>query len=178
MKQTLRLFLWLAMAFMALQASAQMYIVGDGPFGGWNPAGGVSMTGRPDGTYTYTTTVSGKVYFVFADHLAASSDDWNTFNNNYRYGPKNGNQVVTVNGNWMTTQKSSSDAYYFTGNGSRYVFKFDTINKRFRVETEGEPINPITGHLYILGEAEGNTWDASTGVEMSTTDGHIFTSPT
>ena len=175
MKKTFTLFLTLVVSLLTLQASAAMYIVGDGPFGGWNPAGGVQMTGRPDGTYTYTTTVSGKVYFVFADGLASSSDDWDTFNNNYRYGPNGNNQAVAVNGNWMTTQKSSSGAYYFTGNGSQYILKFDTINKRFRVETEDEPINPITGHLYILGEAQGNTWNPSVGVEMTTTDGNLFT---
>ena len=52
----------------------------------------------------------------------------------------------------------------------------DGINKRFKVTTEGgDPINPVTGHLYILGEAAGNTWAPNVGVEMSTNDGYIFT---
>ena len=50
-KKTLRLFLALVVSLMTLQASAQMYIVGDGPFGGWNPAGGVRMNAKADGTY-------------------------------------------------------------------------------------------------------------------------------
>ena len=54
MKRRFTLFLALVVSLLTLQASAAMYIVGDGPFGGWNPAGGVTMTGKPDGTYTYT----------------------------------------------------------------------------------------------------------------------------
>lgn len=175
MKKTLTFFFALAVSLLTLQASAQMYIVGDAPFGGWNPAGGVLMTGKPDGTYTHTATISGNVYFVFADHLVSSPDDWTTFNNNYRYGPLTDGQVVNVD-TWVTTQKSSEGAYKFTGNGSTYVFKFDTINKRFRVDYEGEPVNPVTGHLYMLGEVEGHAWNPSEGVEMSTADGNVFTS--
>ena len=176
MKKTFTFILSLVVSLMALQASAAMYIVGDGPFGGWNPAGGVTMTGKADGTYSYTATVSGKVYFVFADQRSSSSDDWDTFNNNYRYGPNGGDQAVATNGIWISTQKSAAGAYYFTGNGSQYVFTFDTINKRFWVSGDGGALNPVTGHLFILGEAQGNSWDASMGVEMNTTDGNVFTS--
>ena len=175
MKRRFTLFLALVVSLLTLQAGAAMYIVGDGPFGGWNPAGGVTMTGRPDGTYTYTATVSGKVYFVFADGRSSSSSDWDTFNSTYRYGPEGSDQKIDVE-TWIPTQKSSSGAYYFTGNGTQYVFKFDTINKRFRIEGEIDvPVDPVTGDLYILGEAEGNSWDPSVGVKMNTTDGNLFT---
>ena len=178
MNKTLTFFLALAVSLLTLQASAQMFIVGDGPFGGWNPAGGVRMNAKADGTYNLTTTISGTVYFVFADNQASSTDDWDTFNNNYRYGPNGTDQAVSANDTWISTQKSSAGAYYFTGNGTSYTFTFDTINKRFRIfnESGGGPVNPLTGHLYILGEAEGNSWDPSHGVEMTTTDGNVFTS--
>ena len=178
MKKTLTFFLALAVSLLTLQASAQMFIVGDGPFGGWNPAGGVRMNAKADGTYNLTTTISGTVYFVFADNQASSTDDWDTFNNNYRYGPNGTDQAVSANDTWISTQKSSAGAYYFTGNGTSYTFTFDTINKCFRIfnESGGGPVNPLTGHLYILGEAEGNSWDPSHGVEMTTTDGNVFTS--
>ena len=70
MKKTFTLILSLALSLLALQASAQMYIVGDGPFGGWGstqPNGGVTMTDNGNGTYSYTAAVTGEVYFVFAD---------------------------------------------------------------------------------------------------------------
>ena len=174
MRKTFTLFLALVASLLTLQASAAMYIVGGDPFGGWNPAGGVTMTGNPDGTYNYSTAISGTVFFVFADGL---SSNWSTFNNSYRYGPSGGDTEITVNGNWTSAQKAGDHgAYFFTGDGSTYEFTFDTINKRFKITTEGgEPINPMTGHLYILGEAQGNSWDPSVGVELSTNDGYIFT---
>ena len=177
MKKSITLFLALVVSLLTLQAGAQMYIVGSAPFGDWNPAGGVRMNAKSDGTYNYTTTISGEVYFVFADGLASSSTDWTTFNNNYRYGPSDGDQQVPVNGTWVATQKAGDHgAYFFTGDGSEYVFTFDLNNKRFKIAKEGgSGPNPVTGHLYILGEANGNTWDPSHGVEMSTTDGNIFT---
>ena len=176
MRKTFTFIFALVVSLMALQASAEMYIVGADPFGGWNPAGGVKMTAKNDGTYTYTTAISGTVYFVFADGLVSSSDDWATFNNNYRYGPSSDLEVPT-NGVWTATQKAGDGgAYYFTGNGSRYVFTFDANNKRFKIAKEGGDVNPVTGHLYILGEAQGNSWNPTVGVEMSTTDGNLFTS--
>ena len=173
MKKTFTLLLALVVSMLALQASAAMYIVGNAPFGEWNPAAGVRMTDNGNGMYTYTATISGTVYFVFGTALASSSDDWDTFNNNYRYGPDGVDKQVAVN-TWVTTQKSSSGAYYFTGNGSEYVFTFDFNNKKFQVGSATGP-NPITGELYILGEAEGNSWAPNVGVPMNTTDGNLFT---
>ena len=178
MKKTFTLFLSLVVSLLTLQASAAMYIVGDGPFGGWAPNGGVEMTSQGGGIYTYSATVSGKVYFVFGDGHSSSTGDagWVDFNNNYRYGPKNGDQAVSPNDTWITTQRSTAGAYYFTGNGSSYTFTFDTNNKRFKILNESGPsVNPVTGHLFILGEANGNSWNPSVGVEMNTTDGNIFT---
>ena len=174
MKKTLTFLIALVASLLTLQASAAMYIVGADPFGGWNPASGVAMTANADGTYTYSTAISGTAFFVFADGL---SSNWSTFNNSYRYGPSNGDTEVAVNGNWINTQKAGDHgAYFFTGDGSTYVFTFDTNNKRFKITTEGgDPINPTTGHLYILGEVGGNTWSPNVGVEMSSSNGNNFT---
>ncbi len=176
MKKTFTLLLTLAVSLMALQASAAMYIVGGVPFGNWKPANGVAMEAQPDGTFQYTATISGEVYFVFADGLVASDDDWSTFNSNYRYGPSAGDQQVPTNGSWTTTQKAGDHgAYYFTGDGSSYVFTFDTASKRFKITSEGGTVTPTTGELYILGQAQGNAWSPDTGVAMSTADGNVFT---
>ena len=176
MRKTFTLLLSLVVSLLTLQAGAQMYIVGDGPFGGWNPAGGVRMdiNGTADGTYKLTTTISGDVYFVFADGLAASDDDWATFNSQYRYGPANGDQTVPVDGTWTSTSKAGDHgAYTF---GSQYEFTFDTINKRFKISTGGgTPVVPFTGEVYMLGEVEGHSWAPNVGVPMSSTDGNTFT---
>ena len=123
-------------ALIGFNANAAMYIVGQTPFGNWNPNGGVEMTDNGDGTYTYTATINGTVYFVFGDALA----DWGEFNPNHRYGPANGNEAVTA-GVWKTTQKAGDHgAYYFQGSGDDYVFTFDENNHQFKVEGYVEPV--------------------------------------
>ena len=124
-------------ALVGFNANAAMYIVGQTPFGNWNPGGGVEMTNNGDGTYTYTATINGTVYFVFGD---GQNSDWTTFNNDHRYGPANGNEAVTA-GVWKTTQKAGDHgAYYFQGSGEDYVFTFDETNHQFKVEGYVEPV--------------------------------------
>ena len=171
MRKTFTLIFSLVVSLLSLQASAAMYIVGDAPFGNWNPAAGVQMTNNGDGTYSYTATILGKVYFVFGD---GQSSNWTTFNNNYRYGPTTDGQVVSA-GTWVTTQRSTEGAYVFTGNGSDYVFTFDLNNKKFFIDGDDTPINPVTGDLYLMGEVNGNYWNPNLGVAMSTSDGNVFT---
>ncbi len=119
----------LVTAMTALQASAQMYIVGDAPFGNWSLTDPATMTDNGDGTYSYTAPIEGTVYFVFADGLV---DDWDTFSSNYRYGPTTGGQGETVESDrWVTTQRSTQEAYIFEGDGSTYRITFDKNNLRF-----------------------------------------------
>ena len=154
-------------ALVGLNANAAMYIVGSGIFGNWNPGGGVEMTNNGDGTYSYTTTVDGEVFFVFGDGL---NSDWGVFNSNHRYGPATGDMTISA-GNWITTQKAGDHgAYAFSGNGGEYVFTFDETNHRFKVEGSVLPFNPLTGKLFILGQVNGNNWNPSTGIEMDPLD--------
>ena len=152
----LTLVLSMLIALVGLHANAAMYIVGNTPFGNWNPGGGVEMTLGNDGLYTYTATISGTVYFVFGDGL---SDDWTEFNTDYRYGPANGDTRVTVD-NWVGTQKAGDHgAYVFQGTGEDYVFTFDPANDRFKIEGYVAPIE-ITSYT-VVGPEEvfGSDWD-------------------
>ncbi len=168
----LTLVLSMLIALVGFNANAAMYIVGSNPFGNWNPGNGVEMTDNGDGTYTYTATISGTVYFVFGDGL---NSDWTVFNADHRYGPAAGNEDVTVD-EWVATQKAGDHgSYVFTGSGDDYTFTFDEINSQFKIEGYVEPINPLTGHLYALGQVNGNNWNPSAGIEMNTTDENIFT---
>ena len=168
----LTLVLSMLIALVGFNANAAMYIVGSNPFGNWNPGNGVEMTDNGDGTYSYTATITGTVYFVFGDGL---NSDWDVFNPDHRYGPATGDENVTV-GNWVTTQKAGDHgSYIFTGSGDDYTFTFDEINSQFKIEGYVEPINPLTGHLYALGQVNGNNWNPSTGIEMNTTEENIFT---
>lgn len=126
----------LAMVFTTLQASAAMYIVGHDPFGGWSLSNAAQMIPSEIDyeTYTYSNIIDGTVYFVFGEEL---SDDWTTFNDNYRYGPSevdgNGNQEVTAD-TWVTASKSNEGAFIFTGDGSNYIITFDKLNMFFKIQ--------------------------------------------
>ena len=158
-------------ALIGLNANAAMYIVGDAPFGGWNPGAGVQMTDNGDGTYSYTVELNGQVGFVFGD---GQNSDWVTFNSNYRYGPATGNTTIQA-GNWIATQKAGDHGcYYFTGTGDSYVFTFDKTNSRFKVEGY---VAPIEESYTVCGDNAtifGTTWDpenTANDMTLDTTDG-------
>lgn len=156
MKKTITFMLLLLFALIGLNSNAAIYIVGDAPFGEWNPAAGVEMISQGDGTYTYSTTINGTVYFVFADGL---DSDWDTFNSNYRYGPANGDQTITP-GTWFPTQKAGDHgSYRFTGSGETYEFFFDENRHQFKIDGYVDPLPPFTTYTVagsdpaIFGEA-------------------------
>ena len=168
----LTLVLSMLIALVGLNANAAMYVMGDGPFGGWATDHGTLMTDNGDNTYTFVATISGSVYFCFADGLTENAEDWTGFNA-YRFGPESGNQVVQA-GNWISTQHGGG-AYMFTGSGEEYEITFDSANSKFKIAGYVAPINPLTGHLYALGQVNGNGWNPAAGIEMTTTDENVFT---
>jgi hypothetical protein len=165
-------------ALVGLNANAAMYIVGNNPFGNWHTYTGAEMTDNGNGIYTYVTDqINGTVWFVFADNLTTGdSDDWNTFNGNYRYGPLTSGQAITA-GIEYTTQKSTNGnvSYSFAGTlGESYQFTFDTNTMKFKVEGYVAPV--IINTYSVAGEpAEvfGNpTWnEKATETEMTLVDG-------
>ena len=166
----LTLVLSMMIALIGLNANAAMYIVGDAPFGGWNPGAGVEMT-LDNGVYTYKATITGSVWFVFGTNLDA---DWNVFNPNYRIGPTNGDETVEA-GVEYTTQMAGGNhgAYKFTGSGEEYTITFDEANMKFKVEGYVEPITEetytVAGSLVDL---FGSSWSATdTNNDMTLVNG-------
>ncbi len=130
----------MALVLAFVPARAAIYMVGNSPFGDWNPGRGVEMIDKGNGIYTFTANISNIVWFVFAD---GQSSDWNVFNANYRYGPSgNGSEEVTV-GNTYTTQKSNNNhSYKFVGEGKDYIFTFDANHLTFSITEYQEPDLP------------------------------------
>ena len=129
----------MALVLTFTPARAAIYMVGNTPFGNWNPGNGVEMANQGNGTYTFTTSISGTVWFVFAD---GQDSDWSVFNSTYRYGPANGTEEVNV-GNTYTTQKSNNNhSYKFTGSGKDYTFTFNLSNLTFSIAEYQEPPMP------------------------------------
>ena len=129
----------MALVLAILPVRAAIYMVGNAPFGNWNPGSGVTMTEQDNGIYTYTANINGTVWFVFAD---GQDSDWNTFNANYRYGPKNNTEEVTTGNNYTTQKSNNNHSYKFTGNGSDYTFTFNLNNFTFSINEYQEPELP------------------------------------
>lgn len=147
-------------ALVGFNANAAMYLVGNEPFGeGWDPSKGVEMLDSGNGVYTFKATVTGAVYFCFAENL---DPDWDVFNGQYRYGPTTGADQVVNAGEWITTQKqgNGNGSYKFTGTGDEYTITFDLENMQFKVEGY---VAPITEDVYTVAGSSavlfGTTWD-------------------
>ena len=136
-----------------LPARAAIYMVGNNPFGDWNPGNGVEMTDTGNGIYTLTTNVNGTVWFVFAD---GQDSNWTTFNANYRYGPSgNGSQDVTVGIDYTTQKSNNNHSYKFTGEGLDYKFTFNLNNLTFNIQVYEEPPVPDPTTLRV-GDVNGD----------------------
>ncbi len=152
------------MAAFAFTSQAAYYLVGNAPFGnGWDPSNGVEMTQNADGTYSFTGTVSGSIWFVFADALAESSSDWATFNSTMRIGPTGGDVEVTA-GAWTPFQKAGGDngAYKFTGSGSEYTITLNPFSNKFKIDGYVEPV--VIDTYTVAGtpvSVFGTEWDAT-----------------
>ena len=129
----LTLFLSMMIALIGFNANAALYIVGQAPFGDWQPDAGVEMT-YDNGIYTYKATLSGTVWFVFATQLDA---DWDIFNANYRIGPTDGNKHLLEGVEYSTQMAGGNNgAYSFNGYGVEYTITFDEENMKFKIEAD------------------------------------------
>ena len=113
--------------------SASIYIVGgEGNWSLTEPMG--KMTNLGNGTYVDTLTISAPIYFVFADGGPNEwNDDWTAFNSNYRYGPT-ATTTITTGNQYTTAKRNNNYSYYFTGDGSDYLFTFNVDNNTFIIE--------------------------------------------
>ena len=129
----------MALVLTFTPARAAIYMVGNTPFGNWNPGNGVEMANQGNGTYTFTTSISGTVWFVFAD---GQDSDWSVFNSTYRYGPANGTEEVSVENTYTTQKSNNNHSYKFTGSGKDYTFTFNLSNLTFSIAEYQEPPMP------------------------------------
>ena len=132
-----------------------IYIVGNDPFGNWDPNNGVMMNNNGDGTYSIKKTVNGTIWFVFGD---GQSEDWTTFDREYRFGPNTGSDQSVEVGSWIGTQKqgNSNGAYKLPAKSSgstEYKFTFDLNNMSFIVEDNFDRWDQLQDGVY---------WDGST----------------
>jgi spore coat protein CotH len=143
----------MALVLAVVPAQAAIYMVGNTPFGDWNPGNGVQMTDQGNGIHTLTVNISGTVWFVFSDGL---NSDWNVFNANYRYGPSGGSsQEVFLDNTYQTQKSNNNHSYKFTGSGQDYTFTFNQQNLTFGVTEYEEPSLPDPTTLRV-GDVNGD----------------------
>ena len=164
-----------------LAPASDYYIVGNDPFGGWDPAAGVKMTRNADGSYSYTATINGSVWFVFASGLASN---WEEFHSKYRFGPSGGQDETVEADTWVNTQRQHNGmgAYKFVGSGEEYVFKFypdagiSPTTAKFKIN--GTVNNPTIETYTVAGEPTsvfGTEWDAyNTSNEMTLNSNGVY----
>jgi hypothetical protein len=129
--------------------SASLYIVGgEGNWSLTEPMG--KMTNLGNGTYVDTLSINASIYFVFADGGPDMwNNDWTAFNSLYRYGPT-ATTTITTGVQYTIAKRNNNYSYFFTGDGSDYLFSFDANNLIFRIEKiESQP-------SALLGDADND----------------------
>ena len=157
---------WMMLVLAVMPAQAAIYMVGNHPFGDWNPGNGVEMTDKGNGIYTLTVNVSGTVWFVFAD---GQDSNWTVFNANYRYGPKGSSQEVTIGQDYTTQKSDNNHSYKFTGTGQDYIFTFNLNQLTFNIQEYEEPALPDPFSLQVgdvNGDGEINIADVNSIINL------------
>jgi hypothetical protein len=76
--------------------------------------------------------------------------------------------------------ENGNQDYVFNENGTyNLTFKFNFETKEVTLDAEqtevGPVVDPLTGHLYIVGQVNGNNWNPSTAIEMTAGENNVFT---
>ncbi len=127
-------------------SSAGIFMVGT--LNDWDPLTGIPLESEDGNIFTYTTTLSGEVYFIFTNAQLA----WSVINNGeHRFGPANGDTRITAN-EYITTQLTGDTGAYIFDAGeheSEFTFTFDLQNLKFRIE--GSKVGDVNGDGAIDG---------------------------
>ena len=170
----LTLILSMMIALIGFNANAAMYIVGQPPFGDWNPANGVEMTLGEDGTYTLDATLTvADIWFIFCEGIGS----WDTVNaGRYDSGNPNSDLEVFAGVEFTPVKGNSGKSFKFSGTvGEKYTFTFNPTTMKAMVSGYVEPITEFT--YTVAGSSAdilGTEWDpANTDNDMTldATDG-------
>ena len=148
--------------------TSDLYILGEVNGNSWAPNVGALMTyDEANDVYTATVTTAGEnegySYFSFTTKLADNATDWDGIAG-YRYGAQGTEDYTVTVGTQMPLQRGQTA---FKIPAGTWTFTASLTEGYLLVTGEGEPPGPQpTGNLYILGEANGNSWAPNVGVPM------------
>ena len=126
---------------VAAELDDAMYIIGNDPFGGWDPANPMKMTKKGD-VYEAEAEINGDVWFIFSDAFGS----WDAVNAR-RFGPESTeeDQTIAVDEEVTTQLSTSGKSYKVTGNGT-YTITFDKTNLVFKFATKGGVYGDVDGN--------------------------------
>ena len=142
-----KFFTFLLLSVMAFTASADWYLVGDMQ-GSWDCSNPIPMTHEGD-TWTYDLgVINGDLYFCFC---TGSADNWDYFNQEYRYAISADNYTVDVRQEYQIQQLNGT--IHFNGDGSSYrVTIFD--GNKMKIDKIIE-----IPHMYVKSTWKGEVWE-------------------
>ena len=153
---TLSLAVMLSMLFSSVASAKQLYVVGDGVFGGWNPGSPKAMTLAADGiTNTMDIALDGATYWAVCD---GADSNWNTFNSTYRWSYKSGSKTDVGIGEYQLAKngdvamKLSAGEYHISIN-SETMYMTITGKKEDLVISVMSVVGPLVG-----GWPNGDDW--------------------
>ena len=165
-----KLFTRSAVAVTILLASTvsakQLYVIGGGVFGGWNPGSPVPMTLGADGiTNTMNVSLSGAEWWTICD---GSDNDWDVFNSTYRYGVQAGDYDVAI-GEYQLVKCNGT----FKLGAGDYTISVNSETMKMTISGKKEDV--VISTISIVGELTGG-WDAEANVfDLTQTGNGIWT---
>lgn len=168
-----------AASILSMQATT-VYILGNVGSQGWDPSVGTEMSTTDGKVFTYTGDFNESSYFSFTTQLASSSSGWDeisayrigALSDGYKLNASNFDQVVETG----EMGYSGDKAFLITAAGNYTLtlnLEQETLVCHLNSGGEEEVITP--DGLYVMGQVNGQNWNANEGTKMATTDNNIYT---
>ena len=135
------------LAMMATSADA-MYLIG-APAGNWSPTIGIEME-ETDGGWKWSGFIGENDYFAFATQLL-DSDDWATFNANYRISPDDGDGTYAATGTYSMHLGGMDGAFCGVGAQTTLLLQETNGNYTLTVTADGEAPAPTDDTWSLIG---------------------------
>jgi len=128
----------------------------------WNDPVEMAQSGN---TFTVTKAMTAGDYFIFAQQVGTS---WN--NGTIRYTCNSGDETIAAGTTYSAT-RHGNNAYRVPTSGT-WTFTYNYLTDQWSATYSA--IDTNTGEMYLIGQANGNPWQANMGLKM-TASGSVFT---
>ncbi len=121
-------------------APEHLYILGNDPFGGWQPNNGTEMT-KDGNSFTWSGNISEKAYFSFTNALAVNDGDnggWDEITTN-RYGAEENDKAVSGGNNYDVIYGNNENAFVIEPGEYTFTVTFTATGATLTIEGEEVP---------------------------------------